>query len=485
MDLPLESNAPIRGASVMISPQTGSSSTDTRSLANKTQNRPRHRKTRTGCFNCKRRRIKCKEERPACHNRVKSGYTCEYPVQSRLYAAPDQVPRFTMLDMHFFQHFLLQCRPVYPLGNEQVWKHEVLCLSRHVSMLPQTLTFAIQLRLSHQHDFLLYAVLGFAAADLEANGATNSSLSVPAMTYRCKAIQLFRKAIASFQEPEKTLEAAAPTESKNPKPRKFARIASEPKPQTDSKHYGQSIMSSDQGSALVASCYLLIGQSRYLGDGIHDFMTLTRGSASLRAEMIRLRFPPLFRNFEPEDSIETMRRYLQEVPPLDKPWIWSGEASLNMLKMICVDKLQLAYVANLEKILQYSKVDCFKVYTSIMGHFIWWQSLPFGDFQRIIDLTDQVNILLATHWVALMMVMSFLHKASTKINDDSKNASDTPAQGSIGAKAQAQKKGKCTEPWYYWLACMNRWINDDYQKFNTWPQWVQDRLDEDATYFES
>nr|ACR78138.1 predicted Gal4-like transcriptional regulator [Beauveria bassiana] len=434
MDLPLNSKATLRGASVMPSPQTGSSSTDTQLLANKTQNRPRHRKTRTGCFNCKRRRIKCKEERPACHNCVKSGYTCEYPVQARLYAAPDQVPRFTMLDMHFFQHFLLQCRPVYPLGNEQ------------------TLTCAIQLTLSHQHDFLLYAVLGFAAADLEANGATNSSLSVPAMTYRCKAIQLFRKAIASFQEPEKTLE---------------------------------SIMSSDQGSALVASCYLLIGQSRYLGDGIQDFMTLTRGSASLRAEMIRLRFPPLFRNLEPEDSIETMRRYLQEVPPLDKPWIGSGEASLDMLKMICADKLQLAYVTNLEKVLQYSKVDCFKVYTSIMGHFIWWQSLPFGDFQRIIDLTDQVNILLATHWVALMMVMSFLHKASTKINNDSKKASDTPAQGSIGVKAQAQKKGKCTEPWYYWLACMNRWINDDYQKFNTWPQWVQDRLDEDATYFES
>ncbi|OAA41894.1 hypothetical protein BBO_05253 [Beauveria brongniartii RCEF 3172] len=197
-----------------------------------------------------------------------------------------------MLDKHFFQHFLLQCRPVYPLGNEQVWKHEVLCLSRHVSMLPPDPNLSTQLTLSHPHNFLLYAVLGFAAADLEANGATNSSLSVPAMMYRCKAIQRFRKAITSFQEPEKTLKVAAPTESKNPKPKKSAKIASEPKPQTDSKHYGQSIMSSDYGSALVASCYLLMGQSQYLGDGTQDFMTLTRGSASLRAEMIRLGFPP-------------------------------------------------------------------------------------------------------------------------------------------------------------------------------------------------
>ncbi|KAM3448697.1 hypothetical protein MY3296_007589 [Beauveria thailandica] len=82
--------------------------------------------------------------------------------------------------------------------------------------------------------------------------------------------------------------------------------------------------------------------------------------------------------------------------------------------MICADNLQLVYVDNLKRVLQYSKVDSFQVYTSIMGHFIWWQSLPFGDFQRIVDLADQVNILLATHWVALMMAMSFLRKASTK-----------------------------------------------------------------------
>ncbi|TQW02851.1 Gal4-like transcriptional regulator [Cordyceps javanica] len=372
-----------------------------------------------------------------------------------------------MLDMHFFQHFLLQCRPVYPLGNQQVWKHDVLCLSHH-------------------HNFLLYAILGFAAADLEANGGTNSTLSVPAMTYRFKAIQLFRKAITSFQEPEKSAKAAPPTETKNPRPRKSANIAGEAKPQTDSQHYGQSIMSLEQGSALVASCYLLMGQSQYLGDGIQDFMTLTRGSASLRAEMIRLGFPPLFQNLEPKDSVETMRQYLQGVPPLDKPWIDAGKTSLEMLKVVCADRLQLAYLANLENILLYSKTDTFKVYTSVMGHFLWWSSLPFDEFQRIIDMTDQVNVLLATHWVALMMTMAFLRKASSKINDDSKKQSDAPApQGLRGAKAQAKDDGKCTEPWYYWLVCMNGWITGDYRKFNAWPHWVQDRLDEDATYFYS
>ncbi len=282
-----------------------------------------------------------------------------------------------------------------------------------------------------------------------------------------------------------TTKATVPTESKHPKPRKSAKIAGDPKPQTDSQHYGQSIMSFDQGSALVASCYLLMGQSQYLGDGIQDFMTLTRGSASLRAEMIRLGFPPLFQNLEPKDSIETMRKHLQEIPPLDKPWIDSGETSLEMLKFICADGLQSAYLANLENILLYCKTDTFKVYTSVMGHFIWWQSLPFQEFQRIIDMTDQVNILLATHWVALMMAMSFLRKASMKINEESKKKPEIQEKGRGGASSQAKEKGKCTEPWYYWLVCMNRWIKDDYRKFNTWPQWVQDRLDENAMYFSS
>lgn len=38
-----------------------------------------HTKSRRGCFNCKRRRIKCQETRPACGHCVKTGLKCEYP----------------------------------------------------------------------------------------------------------------------------------------------------------------------------------------------------------------------------------------------------------------------------------------------------------------------------------------------------------------------------------------------------------------------
>jgi hypothetical protein len=38
-----------------------------------------HTKSRRGCYNCKRRRIKCQESRPACGHCVKTGLKCEYP----------------------------------------------------------------------------------------------------------------------------------------------------------------------------------------------------------------------------------------------------------------------------------------------------------------------------------------------------------------------------------------------------------------------
>jgi hypothetical protein len=38
-----------------------------------------HTKSRRGCFNCKRRRIKCNERHPECDHCIKAGLHCEYP----------------------------------------------------------------------------------------------------------------------------------------------------------------------------------------------------------------------------------------------------------------------------------------------------------------------------------------------------------------------------------------------------------------------
>jgi hypothetical protein len=38
-----------------------------------------HTKSRRGCYNCKRRRIKCNERHPDCNHCIKAGLQCEYP----------------------------------------------------------------------------------------------------------------------------------------------------------------------------------------------------------------------------------------------------------------------------------------------------------------------------------------------------------------------------------------------------------------------
>ena len=43
-----------------------------------------HTKSRRGCFNCKRRRIKCQETHPACGHCVKMGLKCEYPAAPQI-----------------------------------------------------------------------------------------------------------------------------------------------------------------------------------------------------------------------------------------------------------------------------------------------------------------------------------------------------------------------------------------------------------------
>jgi hypothetical protein len=40
-----------------------------------------------------------------------------------------QVPLFSLQDMRFFQHFLLNCYPHHPLGSESLWTHEIPSLS--------------------------------------------------------------------------------------------------------------------------------------------------------------------------------------------------------------------------------------------------------------------------------------------------------------------------------------------------------------------
>jgi hypothetical protein len=111
-----------------------------------------HTKSRNGCYNCKRRKVKCQENQPECYHCKRIGLACEYPPPKNGAAAitgggavsagvscggPSPALQatptlFTIEDMRFFQHFLIVAYPSLPIGGDEIWK-EVAQMSHHVS----------------------------------------------------------------------------------------------------------------------------------------------------------------------------------------------------------------------------------------------------------------------------------------------------------------------------------------------------------------
>ncbi len=109
-----------------------------------------HTKSRRGCLNCKRRKVKCPETLPACSNCTRIGLSCEYPhvtgpslpassASSLFFLAPPSAPLqstptlFNSMDMRFFHHFLLTAYPPLPIQGDDIWR-EVAALSHSVCL---------------------------------------------------------------------------------------------------------------------------------------------------------------------------------------------------------------------------------------------------------------------------------------------------------------------------------------------------------------
>lgn len=121
-----------------------------------------HTKSRGGCANCKKRKVKCDEVSPACGACRRLGYDCLY-YENRLQVRPrreepaaaaaaagkaliiNQTPAktlscepswFTLNDMRFFQHFLFSAYPSLPLDGWEIWR-EVSQMAHQVCSITQ------------------------------------------------------------------------------------------------------------------------------------------------------------------------------------------------------------------------------------------------------------------------------------------------------------------------------------------------------------
>ncbi|KAK4454991.1 hypothetical protein QBC34DRAFT_289273 [Podospora aff. communis PSN243] len=373
-----------------------------------------HTKSRRGCFNCKRRRIKCQETRPACGHCTKTGLKCEYPAIPLVVHQPQhQIPLFSLQDMRFFQHFLMQCYPHHPLGAEHLWTHEIPCLSQ-------------------KYDYLMHSILGYSASQLL---STDPSLIEPAMAHRLKAIKAVKKALAEAPRSENAFE---------------------------------------EGNALMATCFALTFQSVWLDDGMVEYMTFVRGIVIVAIQMYIKGSKLLFGEYLGEAPAELLKPHLEGVGLVPRVWVDAAVEGIKGLEGLVRVPGREVEAGYWEKVLDMAEklyVGAYDAYQALRQHYAWWMMLPHGDFQRVIDPSNQVGILLATHWISVKQIMATItemeHKCRAKEPEKKGQVDENDAWNGIGK----------------WLRFLNRGVDAEHRRYNAWPMWVEAQLDKDPKVF--
>ncbi|KAI6778766.1 Sterol uptake control protein-like protein [Emericellopsis cladophorae] len=355
-----------------------------------------HTKSRRGCFNCKRRRIKCQETHPACGHCVKTGLKCEYPA----------APQITHQDMRLFQHFLTHCYPHHPLKQESVWTHEVPCIA-------------------HNHEFLMHAILGLAASELT---QTDSSFVAAAMSHRVKAIKSIKKRLADASK-----DTTSPEET----------------------------------NALLATCYALTFQSVSVDDGLVEYMTFIRGIVIVGMQMMFRKIQPIFSTLFEEAQDEILGPLMQGLPLIRKGWTDAAMEAISALRPLCVEPVEVEYQGKLLDIAQKLYTSSWTAYKAHSQQHAWWMMLPHNVFQELISPKNQVLLLLHTHWISLIEIMTPITQQEREVCERRPPENDQPIDLGFAR----------------WLKYINARVDYEHQMFNQWPMWIEAQLDKDITFF--
>lgn len=228
------------------------------------------------------------------------------PVPAAANQPQHQIPLFSLQDMRFFQHFLQHATPHQPLGNESIWTHEVPVLS-------------------HNHEFLMHAILGLAASDLMQR---DPSLVAPAMHHRLKAIRAIKKALGDMSR----------SAQQRPQPNAYW----------------------EAGNALMATCYALTFQSVMLDDGMAEYMTFIRGIVIVAMQMYFKGSRFIFHDFIGHEAMEIVRPLMEVLPLIHQPWAESAVASISGLEPLCSSDVEREYQALLMEMSTALMVSSFK-----------------------------------------------------------------------------------------------------------------------------
>ncbi|KAJ3471161.1 hypothetical protein MRS44_001260 [Fusarium solani] len=382
-----------------------------------------HTKSRRGCYNCKRRRIKCQETRPACGHCTKTGLKCEYPAMPQIthQVCLSRSPKLSSIaDMPpaaspnpAFQltgHALLPALPntmlpAPPLKQEEIWTHEIPCIA-------------------HNHEFLMHAILGFSASQLI---KTDSSIVTAAMSHRVKAIRAIKKRLSETSR--------APIES-------------------------------EEANAMIATCFALTFQSVSLEDGLAEFLTFIRGIMVVGMQMMFRGIKPLFQNMPEQEQDALLEPLMEGLPLIQKGYVDSAMEAVVNLKPLCKEQVEIEYHQHLVNILEQLYLNSWDAYKAYTRQYGWWMMLPHDTFEALINPDNQVIMLLHSHWIAINEIMTPI----------------TGQEKQVAVKYSERDMEPDIDPGFArWLKYINAHIDYEHQIYNQWPMWIEEQLDRDIT----
>ncbi|KAF2690795.1 hypothetical protein K458DRAFT_412140 [Lentithecium fluviatile CBS 122367] len=318
-----------------------------------------HTKSRRGCYNCKRRRIKCNERHPECNHCIKAGLRCEYPaniIQTTQRSPSSPSPQsmvnlrstpgtFTMSDMRLFHHFLITAYPHLPVGGDKIW----------ITVIP---SFA------HNYEYLIHSILALAASHLDA--VSNANVAEEAISHRILAVQALNEALS---------------------------VPSKSGCERDAR----------MGAALA-----LAFQSSHLQDGLAEFLTMVRGCNLIAMDGSLAHAESAFHAFREDGHLATMTSRLTTAA-------WSGvnqedldlaAMSLRDIERLNMTEWEKGFWDILVRTVDHAYDRPIDSYTTFVLLYNAPSRWTHDEFQSFIDPNNSVAQILLAHFIAIQAVLT-------------------------------------------------------------------------------
>ncbi|PVI07816.1 hypothetical protein DM02DRAFT_608430 [Periconia macrospinosa] len=350
------------------SPDNDNTPHDTRSESNppppprKPIPRKGHTKSRRGCYNCKRRRIKCNERHPKCSHCIKAGLQCEYPANiiqttttqqsSPISPSPLEMVNFrstpatfTMSDLRLFHHFLITAYPHLPVGADKIW----------ITVIP---SFA------HNYEYLIHSILALAASHLDA--VSNASVTKEAISHRILAVQALNEAL-----------------SVPPK-------------------------NSCERDARMAAAMALAFQSSHLQDGLLEFLTMVRGCNLIAMEEHFEYQESAFYAFREDDHLTTMKSRVNSsgISAINPEDLDLASASLRLIEILNMTEWERQFWEILVRTVDSAYDRPIETYTTFVSLYNQPSRYTHDEFQSFVDPSNDVAQILLAHFIAVQALLT-------------------------------------------------------------------------------